>query len=111
MLPPKLAASEKVIKSPVTAPWAVSVTVMTADPNERQALWHLEEAASYLRAHDFQNFETKHLNEKTIPDYILDEYDLIAAGIHSGRFFKDRIIGSLANKLIERDDQTLFLSH
>ena len=93
------------------APYDFAITVIIADPDERQSLWHLEEATSYLRAHGIENFETQHFNDKKIPDHILDEYDLIAAGIHSGRFFKDRLVGSLTNKLIERGDKTLFLSH
>ena len=33
MFPPKLVASEKVTKSPVSAPWPVAATVITEEPS------------------------------------------------------------------------------
>ncbi|MDF1815086.1 MAG: universal stress protein [Verrucomicrobiales bacterium] len=92
-------------------PYEFSITIATADLDARHALWHLEEAAGYFRAHGVEDFDTRHIKEKSIPDYIVDEYDLIVAGIHSGRLVKDRFVGSFTNRLIDRDDKTLFLSH
>ena len=92
-------------------PFDFEITVATAETDERMALWLLEEASGYLRAHGVEKFDSLHLNEPTIPEYILDEYDLIAAGIHSGRFFRDRLVGSLTTNMIERCDTALFLSH
>ena len=96
------------------APYDLEITVLTAglDPQQGEVL--LREAGSYLEASGVTKFETVHA-ETTSVEEIHDEYlanaDVIAAGIHARRFFKDLFVGSFTNRLIEIADTTLFLSH
>jgi nucleotide-binding universal stress UspA family protein len=93
------------------APFNWKITLLTAEKDEKQALWLLDEASSYLRAHGIEKLETIHSKQSAVPDEVLEDADLIVAGIHSRRFLADRFVGSLTNKLIERNDTALFLSH
>ena len=96
------------------APYDLEITVLTAglDPQQGEVL--LREAGSYLEASGVTKFDTVYAETTSVGE-IHDEYladaDVIAAGIHARRFFKDLFVGSFTNRLIEIADTTLFLSH
>ncbi|MFT5467049.1 MAG: nucleotide-binding universal stress UspA family protein [Verrucomicrobiales bacterium] len=93
------------------APFDFQITVLTATEDDRQAEMLLHEAIAYLADHGIDNVETKRSKQKAVTIDTLGDADLVVAGIHSKRFFKDRFVGSLTTELIERHDRALFLSH
>lgn len=46
-----------------------------------------------------------------IDDGLTKGYDLIVCGMHSKRPLHDLLVGSFAKRLIERQENALFLSH
>ena len=74
----------------------------------------LRQAESFLAAHGIVHYRTE-LAASTSPDEIHEKYlksaDLIVAGIHARRVFVDLFVGSFTNRLIDRGDTALFLSH
>ncbi len=92
-------------------PYNFQLSVSTAHGDEAHARTCLERAAAFLRAHGFSPIETSYHRGDTIPDEALEKANLVVAGIHSKRFFKDMMAGSFTKHLIERGDSSLFLSH
>lgn len=95
-------------------PFDFEVTLFTADEDVARADAVQRHAAAYLRSHDLQNLEFAKTTKRPLAalenDHLKDA-DLIVAGIHSRRFFKDAFVGSFAKRLIEIGDTALFLSH
>lgn len=96
------------------APYDMEITVLTAGSDDRQSAMLLAEAKAFLTAHEVPKFDLVH-TELTEVDQIHDLYfseaDLVVAGIHAKKFFKDLFVGSFTNRLIETGDTALFLSH
>tara|TARA_R110002096_G_scaffold164099_11_gene331821 strand:- start:10875 stop:11711 length:837 start_codon:yes stop_codon:yes gene_type:complete len=93
------------------APFDFEITVVSAEDDSLHGEYLLHDASSYLHAHGFEQFDTVHVKKRSIPSNLLRDADLIVAGIHSKKFFKDQVIGSLTHHLIDRGDTALFLSH
>lgn len=95
-------------------PYDLEITVLTAGEDVDQCEHLLGQASRYLNAHQVEKFETVHADTTSVEevhDHYLKGADIVVAGIHSRRFFKDLFVGSFTNHLIEAGDQALFLSH
>lgn len=92
------------------SPYEFDITVATADKDEAHAKSLNEHAAGYLEAHGYSGFKSEIILQNTLPISLVDDVDLVVAGVHSKRFLKDIFVGSFAKELIERGDTALFLS-
>jgi len=98
----------------VVRPLDAELTVFAAAKEESHAKQLVRHAASYLRSHDVKKFETVTSTEPaldTVKRDFVGKTDLIVAGIHAKRFFKDAFVGSFTNSLIEDGRTALLLSH
>jgi nucleotide-binding universal stress UspA family protein len=96
------------------APYDLDLTVLTATTDVEQGQTLLREAEAFLQAHGVSRYRTE-LAETTsveeIHEHHLKGADIVVAGIHSRRFFVDLFVGSFTNRLIDRGDIALYLSH
>lgn len=96
------------------APFRTEVTVLVAEKEKRESKFLLDEASMYLAAHGIENvttvIEDSPINTILKGDY-LDEFDLIVAGIHSRRRFRDYFVGSFTKSLIRKGTIPVLLSH
>lgn len=95
-------------------PFQPEITVVTAALPEENSRFLLENAKALLESHGFQNVKTCASDapvEKTFTDELVESSDLIVAGIHSRRRFKDIFVGSFTKHLIRECNTALFLSH
>jgi nucleotide-binding universal stress UspA family protein len=92
----------------------VELTLFAADRDESHAKELVRHAAAYLRAHEHRDFSIVTTTAPAI-EYLKQEFlgrvDLIVAGIHARRFFKDAFVGSFTNELICDGRTALLLSH
>lgn len=96
------------------APFDVKVTVLVAERERRQADFLLESASAFLKAHGIESVATEHSDrpiEELVDENYVADFDMIVAGIHSRKHFKDYFVGSFTKKLIEQKMKPLFLSH
>ncbi len=92
-------------------PMDLTVTLVSAHDDPRIAQSLLDDAGAYFNAHDLPGFFTRTVQAAHLKPTDLEEADLVVAGIHSGRFFKDLMVGSFTKAMIEKGDTALFLSH
>ncbi|MCB1229323.1 MAG: universal stress protein [Verrucomicrobiae bacterium] len=95
-------------------PYELEISVLTAGEDTGQCELLLAEAGHYLRAHGVTDFQSIHADTASVDevhDAYLKDADLVVAGIHSRKFFRDLFVGSFTNHLIETGDKALFLSH
>ena len=98
----------------LAAPYNVDVTVLVAEKEEKEAEFLLRNAEEFLSVHGFANVVTEHAKmpiESAVDDARLADCDLVVAGIHSRKYFKDYFVGSFAKDLISRNTRPLLLSH
>lgn len=93
------------------APYHPTIKVVTANEDERQARMLLDEAVTYLEMQGLSRPDTVHLRAKNLVGEELEDADLVVAGIHSRKFFRDLVVGNLVKQLIEEEKVALFLSH
>lgn len=95
-------------------PMGYRITLFSAGPDRAQSEALLKRAATYLRSHDISDFSV-HVSElppwESFRDELLEETDLLVAGIHSRKFLVDPFIGSFTKQLVDLDRIALFLSH
>jgi nucleotide-binding universal stress UspA family protein len=95
-------------------PFQPEITIVTAGLDPEKSSFLLEKAKSLLHSHGFDQVETRASEEsveKTFTDGLVEDSDLIVAGIHSRRRFKDIFVGSFTKHLIKECNTALFLSH
>lgn len=95
-------------------PFQPEITVVTAELPEEKSTFLLENAQSLLQSHGFENVRTLASSdpvENTFSKGLVENSDLIVAGIHSRHRFKDIFVGSFAKHLIRECNTALFLSH
>jgi nucleotide-binding universal stress UspA family protein len=95
-------------------PMGFRITLFSAGGDRAQGEALLERAGAYLRSHDLGDFSV-HVSDRApwdaFRDELLEETDLLVAGIHSRKFLVDPFIGSFTKQLIDLDRIPLFLSH
>lgn len=95
-------------------PFDMDVTVLVAEKEPKQAEFMLDSAAEFMKSHGLSKVSLEH-DERPIAEVADDDYlecfDLIVAGIHSKKFFKNFFVGSYTKSLIEKKTKPLFLSH
>tara|TARA_R110002096_G_scaffold387471_3_gene581650 strand:- start:1327 stop:2163 length:837 start_codon:yes stop_codon:yes gene_type:complete len=95
-------------------PYNPAITLITSGNNAEELDFLLKSATDLLSSHSFTNVETissRSPIDEAISGSIIEESDLIVAGIHSKNRVKDFFVGSFTLGLIERGDTALFLSH
>ncbi|NNE90296.1 MAG: universal stress protein [Verrucomicrobiales bacterium] len=94
-------------------PFNPDVVVAVSGEPEKTAFL-ARNAMAFLRSHGIENvdsIESETPIEELVNDAMLEEYDLVVAGIHSKKIIKDYFIGSFTRQLIESRKTNLFLSH
>ena len=88
--------------------------LICAEKESSESDFLLSSAGDFLRSHGIDNI-TSEASDSPIKDTVSAEIEdganLIVAGIHSKKFFKDRFVGSFTKYLVDRADTALFLSH
>jgi nucleotide-binding universal stress UspA family protein len=95
-------------------PFEFEITVFSCGEDKEQSNALLRRAATYLRAHGINQFETQGFTRApwdVVREEFLGRTDLVVAGIHSRRFLVDPIVGSFTRSLIQSGRVSLFLSH
>ena len=95
-------------------PFQPEITLVTAALPSEESHFLLENARALLQLHGFENVNTYSSDEsveKTFTDEFVEPSDLIVAGIHSRKRFKDIFVGSFTKHLIQECNTALFLSH
>ncbi len=95
-------------------PYNPAITIVTAGLEQSEADFLLKSAGELLAAHGFTQVETSSYKgsiDRAISEDLIEESDLIVAGIHSRSRVRDFFVGSFTLELIERGDTALFLSH
>ena len=95
-------------------PYDFEITIATAHEEASQANHLLESAATYLRAHNIEQFDTIHIPSPELSATghpAIDEADLVVTGIHARHILKDIFVGSFTSRMIDRGDIALFMSH
>lgn len=89
------------------------VTILTSDDDEHRRSFLLKQAAAYLRAYGIPSFslvDTARDVRAVIEEDYLERVDLIALGVHARHPFKDFLVGSLTESLIEFGHMPLLLA-
>jgi len=95
-------------------PFDPSVVLVSAELPDGKTAFLLGQARALVEAHGFSKVETLGSDspvEEVFSGTLLDEADLVVAGIHSKQFLKDIFVGSFATRLIRSGRTPLFLSH
>ncbi len=95
-------------------PYEPEITLVAAEATDENASFLLRNASEFLFAHGFDFVETMQSEESisdVVNDELLEDVDLVVAGIHSRKAVKDFFVGSFTKELIKRGDTALFLSH
>ena len=92
-------------------PYSFEITLMTAHKDDKHAEEVLQRGSTYLRSHSLNDFSALRLKSASIPDHTLKNTDMVVAGIHAKRRFRDLVVGSFTKDLIDRGDIAMFLSH
>tara|TARA_R110002096_G_scaffold164099_11_gene331820 strand:- start:9821 stop:10657 length:837 start_codon:yes stop_codon:yes gene_type:complete len=92
-------------------PYDFEITILTAHPDESHAEFLLNQAADCLHVHGINGFSLQNFKSDSIPVSALEGAELVVAGIHSKRHFKDLVVGSFTREIIDRGDTAMFLSH
>lgn len=95
-------------------PFQPEITVVTAGLPPEKSSFLLQNVKSLLHSHGYTQVETIASEapvEQTFTAEMVEDSDLIVAGIHSRRRFKDIFVGSFTKHLIKECNTALFLSH
>lgn len=95
-------------------PYDCKIKIVVAGKKQEEADFLLKNASAFLRSHGIRNLETEAVNGEiydVVDQELAGVVNLIVAGIHSKKFFKDQFVGSFTKSMFERGDTALFLSH
>jgi len=95
-------------------PFEMEVDLFLADEDTGQLDFHANKLHLYLNDHDIPVSKIVRYGRsplEAIEQGLTEGYDLIVCGMHSKRPLHDFFVGSFANRLIEREESALFLSH
>ena len=90
----------------------VEVTLLTSNENEEEARYYLDQAATYLKAHNLRNVKQEWTSRDIIQameEQYLDWADFVVVGPHAKRGLLDFILGSLTRYLIKADKKPLLI--
>ena len=88
--------------------------MLVADTEKAKSEFLLRNASELLEAHGFSDIELMDSSqeiEEAATEELLASVDLVVAGIHSRKFWKDIFVGSFTKELLKRRDKPLFLSN
>lgn len=93
-------------------PESVEVTLLMSEDDEIFAKFNLDQAESYLQAHNFKKIEkvwTTSNVKDLLEDTYIDSTDLFVMGVHSRKGLFDFSIGSIPKYLIDLDKKPILI--
>ena len=98
----------------LTASHECAVKLTVAEMEKEKAEFLLRSASELLRVHGKTEIETINSDlpiDVAVSDDLLQKVDLIVAGVHSKKFWKDLFVGSFTKEMLERGSKPMLLSH